>query len=106
METVENPVDNKKSNEEIAKEVISGLWGNGQDRKQKLTNAGYNYEEIQKIVNNILSGKQISNKKSNEQIAKEVINGKWGNGITRRIKLKNAGYNYSEIQKIVNRLLK
>lgn len=106
METVENPVDNKKSNEEIAKEVILGLWGNGNDRKTKLTNAGYNYDEIQKIVNNILLGKQISNKKSNEQIAKEVILGLWGNGIARRVKLKNAGYNYSEIQKIVNRLLK
>lgn len=104
METVENPVN--KSNEEIAKEVINGLWGNGQDRKQRLKNAGYNADEIQKLVNIILSGKTISNKKSNEQIAKEVILGIWGNGLTRRIKLKKAGYNPTEIQKIVNRLLK
>lgn len=45
------PINNKKSNEEIAIEVIKGLWGNGEVRKQKLRDAGYNYEDIQKIVN-------------------------------------------------------
>ena len=44
----------KKSNQQIAIEVINGLWGNGITRKQKLTNAGYDYKEIQKIVNSIL----------------------------------------------------
>lgn len=43
-----------KSNEEIAREVISGAWGNGQDRVNRLTNAGYNYSEIQQKVNEIL----------------------------------------------------
>ena len=33
----------KKSNEEIAKEVIAGKWGNGEDRKNRLKNAGYDY---------------------------------------------------------------
>jgi len=41
----------KKSNEQIANEVIAGKWGNGQDRKTKLANAGYDYNAIQKIVN-------------------------------------------------------
>lgn len=45
-------------------------------------------------------------KKTVTQIAKEVIAGKWGNGTTRKSKLEKAGYNYSEIQKEVNRLLK
>ena len=44
----------KKSNEEIAQEVIAGKWGNGDDRKNKLTAAGYNYDDIQAIVNNRL----------------------------------------------------
>ncbi|MCI9110203.1 MAG: LysM peptidoglycan-binding domain-containing protein [Bacilli bacterium] len=44
---------NKKSANEIAKEVIAGKWGNGQTRKTKLTQAGYNYSEIQTIVNNL-----------------------------------------------------
>lgn len=46
------------------------------------------------------------NKKSNEQIAKEVIAGKWGDGDARKKKLKAAGYSYAAIQKIVNKLLK
>lgn len=43
-----------KSNNTIAREVIQGLWGNGADRKKRLTDAGYDYTEIQKIVNSIL----------------------------------------------------
>ena len=46
--------NNKKSNEEIAKEVIQGKWGNGQERYDRLTQAGYNYNEIQNIVNALL----------------------------------------------------
>lgn len=41
----------KKSNEEIAVEVKAGKWGNGQDRKNRLTAAGYDYNAIQSIVN-------------------------------------------------------
>ena len=40
--------------DEIAKEVIRGDWGNGEERKQKLTAAGYDYSVIQKKVNEIL----------------------------------------------------
>lgn len=43
-----------KSVDEIAKEVIRGDWGNGEERKQKLTAAGYDYSVIQKKVNEIL----------------------------------------------------
>jgi hypothetical protein len=44
-------------------------------------------------------------KKTNKQIAQEVINGKWGNGDTRKTKLKSAGYDYNAIQKEVKKLL-
>ena len=44
----------KKSNTEIAKEVINGKWGNGDERKERLTAAGYDYLAIQKIVNKLL----------------------------------------------------
>ena len=43
-----------KSVDEIAKEVIRGDWGNGEERKKKLTAAGYDYSVIQKKVNEIL----------------------------------------------------
>ena len=44
----------KKSIDAIAREVIRGDWGNGDERKQKLTAAGYNYSAVQKKVNELL----------------------------------------------------
>ena len=44
----------KKTNDQIADEVIAGQWGNGDDRKQRLTSAGYNYTVIQAIVNKLM----------------------------------------------------
>lgn len=45
-----------KSNEELAKEVIAGKWGNGSARKIALTKAGYDYKAIQSLVNKLLKG--------------------------------------------------
>ena len=45
----------KKSNEEIAKEVIQGKWKNQPERQKLLEAAGYNYREIQNLVNKMLS---------------------------------------------------
>ena len=103
--TVAQP-ENKKSNEEIADEVIKGLWGNGQERKDRLTSAGYDAFTIQKIVNEKLSGNTSSNKRSNEEIADEVIIGLWGNGQERKDRLTSAGYDAAAIHKIVNEKLK
>ena len=44
----------KKTVDEIAVEVIVGLWGNGAERKERLTNAGYDYSEVQERVNQII----------------------------------------------------
>ena len=97
----------EKSNIEIAHEVIKGFWGNGHERKERLNEAGYNAEEIQKIVNEILgSGSEKPSKKSNEEIAKEVIKGLWGNGHVRKDRLRASGYDPEAIQKIVNEMLK
>ena len=95
---------NKKSIDTIADEVIAGKWGNGNDRKTNLENAGYNYQEVQNKVNEKL-GVSTSNKKSNETIANEVIKGLWGNGQERKDRLTQAGYDYNAIQKIVNQKL-
>lgn len=43
-----------KSIEAIAKEVIAGKWGNGDDRKKRLQAAGYDYAAVQKKVNELL----------------------------------------------------
>ena len=93
----------KKTNEELAKEVLAGKWGNGAERKQKLTAAGYDYNAVQAIVNKS-SKVAAPTKKTNEELAKEVLAGKWGNGAERKQKLTAAGYDYNAIQKIVNKL--
>lgn len=66
----------KKSNEEIANEVINGAWGNGDDRKQRLTSAGYNYTVIQAIVNKLVS--------ANKEVYYTVISGDTLSGIASR----------------------
>ena len=100
--TVETSSDSKKSINEVAREVIAGKWGNGDDRKNRLTAAGYNYSEVQATVNRLASGKPA---KSVTEVAREVIAGKWGNGDARKKKLIAAGYDYIVVQKEVNRLL-
>lgn len=62
-EVIEAPV--RKSVDELAREVIRGDWGNGQDRKDRLTAAGYNYSEVQGRVNEILRGNVSSAPASN-----------------------------------------
>ena len=44
----------KKTIDELAREVIQGKWGNGAERKQKLTAAGYDYDKVQARVNELL----------------------------------------------------
>ena len=51
---VYSPSNNKKSVTELAREVIAGKWGNGAERKNKLTAAGYDYAAVQAEVNKIL----------------------------------------------------
>jgi GH25 family lysozyme M1 (1,4-beta-N-acetylmuramidase) len=89
-----NPL--KRSNEDIATEVMRGAWGNGDDRKNRLTAAGYDYAAIQAIIN----GKYT--RRSEDEIVSEVIAGKWGVGDDRRARLASQGYNYDSIQKKVN----
>ncbi len=43
-----------KTIDQLAREVISGKWGNGEERKRRLTQAGYDYKAVQKIVNSML----------------------------------------------------
>lgn len=51
-----NPRKSLKSIEEVAKDVIKGLYGSGEVRKQKLETEGYNYDEVQAEVNRQLKG--------------------------------------------------
>lgn len=106
IEYVKTVVETKKSVDVIAKEVLDGKWGNGTTRKKKLEAAGYNYKAVQDAVNKLTAAAKKSTKKSIDVIAKEVLNGKWGNGATRKVRLIAAGYDYKAVQKKVNELLK
>jgi GH25 family lysozyme M1 (1,4-beta-N-acetylmuramidase)/LysM repeat protein len=92
-----NPL--RRSNEDIATEVMRGAWGNGDDRKARLAAAGYDYQAIQDIIN----GKYV--RRSDDEIVTEVINGKWGIGDDRRARLTGQGYDYNVIQNKVNEKL-
>ena len=48
------PRKNLKSIDSLAREVIRGDWGNGNERKKRLTKAGYDYYAVQRRVNQIL----------------------------------------------------
>ena len=91
----EDPLD-EYTDEQLADMVIAGEFGNGDERKQKL---GKRYDAVQAIVDSRYA------KKTPDQIADEVIAGKWGNGDERKQKLEAAGYNYQEVQNIVNKKL-
>lgn len=44
----------RKTIDELAREVIRGDWGNGEDRKRRLLQAGYEYYAVRRRVNQIL----------------------------------------------------
>lgn len=96
------PAPAKKTAVEIADEVLAGKWGNGEERKQRLTECGYNYAEVQDIVNGKCG---VTPKKSVDELAREVIAGKWGNGSERKSRLLAEGYDYGVVQKRVNEML-
>lgn len=113
------PAPKKKSLDEIAREVINGDYGNGHTtREANLRAAGvleyYTYDQIRNRVNELLTGKNsepAKPTKSLDEIAREVINGDYGNGhATREANLRAAGmleyYTYDQIRKRVNELLK
>ena len=69
-----------KSVDELAKEVIRGNWGNGQERKDRLTAAGYNYSAVQARVNEMLSGNKPAPKPVDNTVTYTVKPGDtlWG----------------------------
>lgn len=88
---------------DIALKVIYGEYGNGEKRKTLLRAEGYDYDEVQALVNSMLTG-ELS--KNNYAVAYDVIKGKYGNGNERKKKLEEAGYDYLLIQTIVNEILR
>ncbi len=103
-----SPSPTGKSISQLADEVLRGEWGNGDDRRVRLTAAGYDYTAVQQEVNRRIGAgaPHPEPRKSVDQVAREVIRGEWGNGVTRRQRLTGAGYNYDLVQRRVNELLR
>lgn len=118
----------------LIEEIIRGDWGNGDERANRLLNAGYNPVKVQTAVNRFLVGEDWKNSNSEDEnnewkqeeseknsdytetgwsnnvqnidsIAAEVIQGDWGNGEERRERLEQAGYDYDAVQARVNKML-
>lgn len=49
----------RKTNEELADEVLAGKWGNGEERRRRLTEAGYDYSAVQIAVARKVYGNDI-----------------------------------------------
>lgn len=54
-----NGYDHADDIDAIARQVIAGVYGNGQERKDKLTAAGYDYAEVQGRVNEIMRNEYL-----------------------------------------------
>lgn len=94
-----------KTIDEIARDVISGVYGNGSDRTNALIAMGYDPGKVQERVNAILK-ENATPSKSIAQVAEDVIAGKYGNGSDRRNKLAAEGFDPDAVQAEVNRQLK
>ena len=72
---------------------VSGVSGN--------CDVNYLYDES--IIKE--NGSSTSDKKSVDELAEEVIDGKWGDGKNRKTRLEKAGYDYEAVQARVNEIL-
>jgi hypothetical protein len=90
----------------IAKQVIAGNFGNGADRKRNLEAKGYNYDQVQAKVNELLGSIPVLKPAVDlNAIADAVIRGDYGNGESRRQRIIAAGYDYNAVQALVNKKL-
>ncbi|HEM3474618.1 TPA: glucosaminidase domain-containing protein [Streptococcus suis] len=90
------PSISNKSLDQLVKETLAGVHGNGDARKASL---GNQYEPVMAVIN----GKATTNQKTVDQLAQEVIAGKHGNGEARK---KSLSSQYEAVQKRVSELLK
>ncbi len=94
---MDNPVIDDATLDKIAQEVIAGKWGNGATRVKRLEAAGYDYQQVQARVNDILHGQRfkVGDKvkivnKGNSQADGKGHNA-YGYGWTRTIKQIHTG---------------
>ena len=85
------------ANYRAALDVMAGKYGNGEERRARLTAAGYDYWAVQRLVNGLA--------KDYDRVARDVIAGKYGNNQARINALYAAGYDAALVQDLVNGML-
>lgn len=103
----------KPTVDELAKQVLDRKWGNGTERKKRLEAAGYDYQAVQRRVNELVAEAAAGaapvtpptyeelTAAEIEALAYAVIRGDYGNGTTRKRKL---GDKYEAVQRRVNEI--
>ena len=81
--------------DDLVSRTLSGEFGNGETRKRNL---GKQYNEVQKRINEMYSGK---NSKYIDKLVKRTLAGEFGNGEERKQAL---GTNYKAVQDVINGL--
>lgn len=80
-EIIDGPTQNpNKTIDEVAHEVITGIWGNGEARKVALAKAGYNYDAVQARVNEILNGSATKKPESTTTEIRASAYARWYDG--------------------------
>ena len=95
------------ANSGLLYKVQVGAFGNKSNAEKLLEEVKKTYPDafIVQVSNSPAPENKNVNKKSIVDVAREVLDGKWGNGITRKNDLTAAGYDYNSVQDEVNRLL-
>lgn len=95
----------EKNLDDVVRQVINGVYGNGENRKVRLEAEGYTPEEVKKIQQKV-NEYYNNNKPLIDDVARDVIAGKYGNGNERRKKLQESGFDYGTVQARVNEILR
>ena len=96
-ETLDQVSGGTTANLSAAYDVMAGKYGNGEERKSRLAAAGFNYWDVQNLVNALSAGYG--------PVAQDVINGRYGNDAARRANLLRAGYDPDKVQLLVNNMI-
>lgn len=97
LEQLDGVAGGVSANLVAAYDVLAGKYGNGEERIYRLAAAGFDYNQVQPLVNSLWKGYG--------PVARDVINGKYGNDQARINNLTRAGYDYWEVQNLVNNML-
>lgn len=105
--TVSTPIYRvrKAAGDAVTQKGAFAVLRNAKSLADTFSKQGYKVFDMSgKLVYDPITGKSTASK-TVEQVAREVIAGKWGNGDDRRKRLESAGYNYGAVQSAVNKLM-